>query len=114
VIPNLKHISTRFVERQNLSVRMTVCVNRATNAFSKKIENHCAAVALGHFAYSLEAPVQLQLGNTVQLPTADIPITLFGAATCDKNSIVATIPAVQRASPPVLPARALAGRRRVE
>jgi hypothetical protein len=34
-------------------VRMTVRrFTRLTNAFSKKIENHCAAVALGYFAYN--------------------------------------------------------------
>jgi hypothetical protein len=34
-------------------MRMTVWrFTRLTNAFSKKIENHCAAVALGYFAYN--------------------------------------------------------------
>lgn len=51
--PDPKHISTSYVERQNLSVRMTVRrYTRLTNAFSKKIENHAAAVALGYFAYN--------------------------------------------------------------
>ncbi len=51
--PAPRHISTSFVERQNLSVRMTVRrFTRLTNAFSKKIENHAAAIALGYFAYN--------------------------------------------------------------
>jgi len=51
--PDPKHISTSYVERHNLSVRMTVRrFTRLTNAFSKKIENHSAAVALGYFAYN--------------------------------------------------------------
>jgi len=51
--PDPKHISTSYVERHNLSVRMTCGgFTRLTNAFSKKIENHCAAVALGYFAYN--------------------------------------------------------------
>jgi IS1 family transposase len=51
--PDPKHISTSYVERHNLSVRMTVRrFTRLTNAFSKKIENHIAAIALGYFAYN--------------------------------------------------------------
>jgi hypothetical protein len=51
--PDQNHISTSFVERHSLSVRMTNRrYARLTNAFSKKIENHAAAVALGYFAYN--------------------------------------------------------------
>jgi IS1 family transposase len=51
--PEPKHINTSYIERQNLSVRMTVRrFTRLTNAFSKKIENHAAATALGYFAYN--------------------------------------------------------------
>jgi hypothetical protein len=49
--PDPKHVSTSFVERQNLSMRMSIRrFTRLTNAFSKKVENHAAAVALW-FAY---------------------------------------------------------------
>jgi len=49
--PDEKHISTSYVERQNLTMRMSMRrFTRLTNAFSKKIENHMAATAL-HFAY---------------------------------------------------------------
>ncbi len=49
--PDPKHISTSYVERQNLSMRMSMRrFTRLTNAFSKKIENHIAAVAL-YFMY---------------------------------------------------------------
>lgn len=51
--PDLKHISTSFIERQNLSARMMMRrYTRLTNAFSKKLENHSAAVALNYFAYN--------------------------------------------------------------
>ena len=49
--PDPKHISTSFVERQNLTMRMSMRrFTRLTNAFSKKLENHMAAIAL-HFMY---------------------------------------------------------------
>jgi hypothetical protein len=49
--PEQAHISTSHVERQNLTMRMSMRrFTRLTNAFSKKLENLQAAVAL-HFAY---------------------------------------------------------------
>ena len=49
--PEKKNISTSYVERQNLTMRMSMRrFTRLTNAFSKKVENLEAAVAL-HFMY---------------------------------------------------------------
>jgi hypothetical protein len=49
--PNLQKISTSYVERSNLTTRMSVRrVTRKTSAFSKKLENHRAALDL-HFAH---------------------------------------------------------------
>lgn len=51
--PDPKHISTSYVERQNLSMRMGMRrFTRLTNAFSKKFENHCAAIALHFMNYN--------------------------------------------------------------
>jgi IS1 family transposase len=51
--PDPNHISTSFVERQNWSVRTARRrYTRLSNGFSRKIENHAAAVALNYFAYN--------------------------------------------------------------
>src|ERR1700730_15152231 len=49
--PETKHISTSYVERSNLTMRMSMRrFARLTNAFSKKVENHIAALSL-YFMY---------------------------------------------------------------
>jgi IS1 family transposase len=49
--PDPKKISTSYIERQNLTLRMgNRRFTRLTNGFSKKLENHCHSIAL-HFVY---------------------------------------------------------------
>jgi IS1 family transposase len=51
--PDPNHISTSFVARQNLSMRMGMRrFTRLTNGFSKKLENHGHMVALYFFHYN--------------------------------------------------------------
>ncbi|MBN8699013.1 MAG: DDE-type integrase/transposase/recombinase [Chitinophagales bacterium] len=79
--PRPKFISTSYVERQNLTMRMHMRrFTRLTNAFSKKVENHCHAIAL-HFVYynfvkihqSLSVTPAMQAGLTKKpMSIADI------------------------------------------
>lgn len=51
--PDPKHISTSYVERANLSMRMGMRrFTRLTNAFSKKVENHIHALSIYFFHYN--------------------------------------------------------------
>jgi len=51
--PDKKHISTSYIERQNLTMRMHMRrFTRLTNGFSKKLENHVAAVSLRFIYYN--------------------------------------------------------------
>lgn len=62
--PDEKHVSTSYVEHQNLTMRMHMRrFTRLTNAFSKKVENHAHAVAL-HFMYYNFVKVHRSLRTT--------------------------------------------------
>jgi hypothetical protein len=51
--PDPKHVSTSYVERPNLTMRMGMRrFTRLTNGFSKKIQNHAAMVAIHAVCYN--------------------------------------------------------------
>jgi IS1 family transposase len=63
--PDPNHISTSFVERSNLTMRMTVRrFTRLTNAFSKKLDNHAHAVSLHFMFYNFCRKHQSLKGQT--------------------------------------------------
>jgi IS1 family transposase len=77
--PATEHISTSYIERQNLTMRMSMRrFTRLTNGFSKKIENHAHAIAL-HFMYynfvrihkTLRVPPAMEAGITKRLWTVE-------------------------------------------
>jgi IS1 transposase len=57
--PEMEKISTSYVERQNLTMRMGMRrFTRLTNAFSKKVENHAHAISLHFMHYNFCRPHQ--------------------------------------------------------
>jgi len=76
--PDPRHISTSFVERQNLTMRMGMRrFTRLTNGFSKKAANHAHAVAL-HFLHYNFARIHktLRVTPAMQAGLADHPWTV--------------------------------------
>ena len=74
--PDPKHISTSYVERQNLTMRMSMRrFTRLTNAFSKKIENHALAIALHFMYYNFARPHKSLANPYPRTPAMAVGIT---------------------------------------
>lgn len=86
--PEERDISTSYVERQNLTMRMSMRrFTRLTNAFSKKIENHAHSVALHFMHYNfcrihmtLETTPAVAAGVTDRIHTLDDIVRLVDEA----------------------------------
>ena len=86
--PEAKHISTSYVERQNLTMRMSMKrFTRLSNAFSKKLANHRHALALYFYFYNwcrihktLRVSPAMAAGLTDKLLSFDDLIVLMDAA----------------------------------
>ena len=77
--PNLDLISTSYVERNNLTMRMSMRrFTRLTNAFSKKLENHAAQIALHFWYYNFCRKQQtLKTAPAVAAGVTRYPMDLF-------------------------------------
>jgi IS1 family transposase len=80
--PNPRRISTSYVERQNLAMRMGMRrFTRLTNAFSKKIEFHAHAVSLNFLYYNFSKPhLSLRVKNDDGTYTKRTPAMAAGIA----------------------------------
>lgn len=91
--PDEKNVSTNFVERQNLTMRMSIHrFTRLTNGFSKKVENHACAVALHYMHYNfcrihktLRVTPAMAAGVTDHVWTMEDIAVLLEAAEAGRN-----------------------------
>ena len=84
--PDMAHVSTSCVERQNLNMRMGMRrFTRLTNAFGKKFENHFHMIALYTLFYNFA-----RIHKTVKMspPCAKLRHRLRGGRTGNPNDLV--------------------------
>jgi IS1 family transposase len=87
--PDPKHVSTSYIERQNLTMRMSMRrFTRLTNAFSKKVENHIAAIAIYATHYNF-----VRIHQTTRVTPA--MKAGLAAAPWKVEDLVALLPAVE-------------------
>jgi IS1 family transposase len=99
--PDPKHVSTSYVERQNLTMRMQIRrFTRLTNAFSKKVDNHRHSVALHYMYYNfcrvhqtLRCTPAMEAGLTDHIWTLEelialLPKPVVKASMIEKNLVM--------------------------
>lgn len=92
--PDMTKVNTSYVERQNLTLRMSLRrYARRTNAHSKKIDNHCKALALHYFSYnfmrkhlSLKTAPAVAAGVADKVWTAEDLLVMFDAYQRDNHA----------------------------
>lgn len=92
--PDPKHISTSFIERQNLTMRMGMRrFTRLTNAFSKKLDNHIASIAIHYMHYNfcrvhqtLRVTPAMEAGVADHVWTISELVGILDAQTVDSNA----------------------------
>lgn len=92
--PDPKYISTSHVERQNLTMRMHMRrFTRLTNAFSKKIENHIASIAIHYMHYnfcrvhsSLRVTPAMEAGIADHVWTIDEMLSILDSKTAENKA----------------------------
>ena len=89
-IPDYKHASTSCVERQNLTMRMSMRrFTRLTNGFSKKIENHEHAIALHFMHYNFcRVHQSLTVGGLKRTPAMAAGLTKYPLTIRDIVSLI--------------------------
>jgi IS1 family transposase len=77
--PDPDHVSTSYVERQNLTMRMSIRrMTRLSNGYSKKIENHAYATALHFFFYNyIRKHHTIKTTPAVAAGIANAPLTVL-------------------------------------
>lgn len=91
--PDEKHISTSYVERQNLTMRMSMRrFTRLTNGFSKKLESHIYAISLYFVFYNwvrihktLKVTPAMAAGLTDKLMSMEDVVAMIDAAAAKPN-----------------------------
>jgi IS1 family transposase len=109
--PDMDKVSTSLIERQNLTLRMSCrCYARRTNAHSKKIENHCNAVALHFFFYnfcrkhlSLKTSPAVAAGVASSIWTVDDLLEMFDTYQAVNHAPKRPAKYQPRRKPPITP-----------